>query len=108
MIIVSGTFEVDPAQRDAFLAERLDRMRASRAEAGCLDYTFSADPLEPGRVVLFERWEDQASLDAHLAGPRWRPRWRRRRPRSCSTTSPASARCAEPTSPSRCSQDGGR
>ncbi len=69
MIIVSGTFEVDPAQRDAFLAERHDRMRTSRAEAGCLEYTFSADPLEPGRVVLFERWEDQASLDVHLAGP---------------------------------------
>ncbi len=69
MIIVSGTFEVDPAQRDAFLAERHDRMRTSRAEAGCLEYTFSADPLEAGRVVLFERWEDQASLDAHLAGP---------------------------------------
>ena len=69
MIIVSGTFEVDPARRDDFLAERLDRMRTSRAEAGCLEYTFSADPLEPARVVLFERWEDQAALDAHLGGP---------------------------------------
>ena len=69
MIIVSGTFEVDPASRDDFLAERLDRMRTSRAEAGCLEYTFSADPLEPGRVVLFERWESQAALDAHLGGP---------------------------------------
>lgn len=69
MIIVGGTFEVDPAQRDAFLAERAERMRTSRAEAGCIEYTFAADPLEPGRVILFERWEDQASLDAHLAGP---------------------------------------
>ena len=69
MIIVGGTFEVDPAQRDAFLAERHERMRTSRAEAGCIEYTFAADPLEPGRAILFERWEDQASLDAHLAGP---------------------------------------
>jgi hypothetical protein len=49
-------------------------MRASRAEAGCLEYTFSADPIEPHRVLLFERWESQADLDAHLngmgAGPR--------------------------------------
>jgi quinol monooxygenase YgiN len=42
-------------------------MRTSRAEDGCLEYTFAADPLEPGRVILFERWENQAALDAHLA-----------------------------------------
>jgi quinol monooxygenase YgiN len=69
VIIVNGTFEVDPAERDAFLTERLPRMRSSRAEAGCLEYTFAADPLQDDRVVLFERWESQAHLDAHLAGP---------------------------------------
>jgi quinol monooxygenase YgiN len=69
VIIVSGTFEVDPARREDFLLERHERMRSSRAEAGCLEYTFSADPLDAGRVLLFERWETQAALDAHLAGP---------------------------------------
>lgn len=69
MIIVNGTFDVDADQRDAFLAERHERMRTSRAEAGCLEYTFAADPLQPHRVVLFERWETQQHLDAHLAGP---------------------------------------
>ena len=82
MIIVNGTFEVEPDQRDAFLAERLERMRTSRAEAGCrsgssggprglppCEYAFAADPLQPGRVVLFERWESQEHLDDHLAGP---------------------------------------
>jgi quinol monooxygenase YgiN len=69
VIIVSGTFEVDPARRDEFLAERHERMRSSRAEAGCLEYTFSADPLDAGRVLLFERWATQAALDQHLAGP---------------------------------------
>ncbi len=68
MIIVGGTFEVAPGQRDAFIAGRLELMAASRAEAGCLDYSFSADPIEAGRVILFERWETQAHLDAHLAG----------------------------------------
>jgi quinol monooxygenase YgiN len=67
MVIVGGEFEVDPAQRDAFIAERETAMRASRAEAGCIEYTFAADPLEAHRVILFERWADQASLDAHLA-----------------------------------------
>ena len=69
MVIVIGTFAVDPARRDEFLAERRERMRTSRAEAGCLEYTFAADPLDPGRVLLTERWADQAALDAHLAAP---------------------------------------
>jgi quinol monooxygenase YgiN len=66
MVIVGGTFEVDAAQRDQFLASRMEIMRASRAEPGCLEYAFSADPLDPRRVVLFERWTDQEALDAHL------------------------------------------
>jgi quinol monooxygenase YgiN len=69
MVIVIGTFVVDPDRRDAFIAERHDRMRTSRGEAGCLEYTFAADPLDPGRVLLTERWADQAALDAHLAAP---------------------------------------
>ena len=69
MVIVAGVFEVDPEQRDAFLAGRFDRMRTSRAEQGCLEYTFSADPLVPGRVLLYERWASQDDLDAHLAVP---------------------------------------
>ena len=67
MVIVAGSFEIKPEEREEFLAGRLDSMRASRAESGCLEYTMSADPIDPGRVVLFERWADQASLDAHLA-----------------------------------------
>lgn len=74
MIIVGGTFELDPTQRDAFLAGRLAMMRTSRAESGCLEYTFSADPLEPTRVLLYERWESQAALDAHLARQKEGPR----------------------------------
>lgn len=70
MIIVAGTIEVDPARRGAFLAARTETMRRSRAEEGCLEYTFSADPLDPGRVVLFERWRDQPALDAHLGALR--------------------------------------
>ena len=73
MVIVGGVFEVEPDQRDAFIAGRMEAMRISRAEKGCLEYTFSADPTDPGRVVLFEIWESQADLDAHAAAGRARP-----------------------------------
>jgi quinol monooxygenase YgiN len=74
VLIVGGSFEVEPGDRDAFIAERHDTMRSSRAEEGCLEYTFAADPIDPGRVVLFERWENNEALDRHLARLRDSPR----------------------------------
>lgn len=68
MIIVAGSFEVDPAQREEFLRSREESVRRSWAEPGCIAYVFSADPIEPGRVCLFERWESKDALRTHLAG----------------------------------------
>ena len=73
-MIVGGTFELDPELRDAFIASRAEMMRNSRSEPGCIEYTFCADPLDPSRVVLFEKWDDQAALDAHIAAMRAAPR----------------------------------
>ena len=36
--------------------------RARRA-ACCLDFAITADPIDPGRVNIFERWESQAALN---------------------------------------------
>lgn len=66
MLIVAGHFDVDPAERDDFIASKLDAMRGTRTENGCLEYVMSADPVEPTRVVLFERWADQAAFDGHM------------------------------------------
>jgi len=73
MIIVGGEFTVEADKREDFLAGRHEGMRTSRAEEGCLEYTFSADPLDPTRVLLFERWENQEALDAHLSALRSAP-----------------------------------
>jgi hypothetical protein len=74
MVIVAGHFEVDPERREEFIADRVELMRASRAEAGCITYAFMADPIEPGRVQLFERWESKDALAAHLGALRSGPR----------------------------------
>lgn len=68
MLIVAGHFVVDPADQAAFVAGRVEAMTATRTEAGCLEYVMSADPVDATRVILFERWADQASFDAHMAG----------------------------------------
>ena len=67
MMIVAGVFEVDPARRDEFLRDQEPAMRRSRAEPGCIHYVFSADPIDTGRIYLFERWESKEALAAHLA-----------------------------------------
>ena len=74
MLIVAGHFDVDPAERDEFLAGRVDAIRSTRTEGGCLEYVMSADPVDPTRVMLFERWADQAAFDAHMAGIKTAPR----------------------------------
>jgi quinol monooxygenase YgiN len=74
MLIVAGHFDVDPAERDAFIASKLEAMKATRTEGGCLEYVMSADPVDGARVMLFERWADQSAFDAHMAAIASAPR----------------------------------
>ncbi len=69
MLIVAGTLDVEPDDRDALMAAALPMMAASQGEVGCLDYVFSPDPTDAGRVRVFERWEGAPSLEAHFATP---------------------------------------
>lgn len=70
MIIVAGSLQVDPAVRDAYVADCVEVVRQARAAPGCLDFALTADSLDPGRVVVHERWDDEASLQAFRgAGP---------------------------------------
>jgi quinol monooxygenase YgiN len=66
-IVVTGTFTVEPGDRDAFIEAAKAGMVKSRAEDGCEEYVLAPDPLDPARVVLSEKWRDQAALDAHIA-----------------------------------------
>ena len=66
MVIVAGTFTVDPARRAEFLEGRLESIRASREDRGCLEYAMSADAADSGLVRLFEMWTSLADLQAHV------------------------------------------
>ena len=65
MVIVQGVFRLDPAERERYLAESVENMRVSRAEPGCLEYVVAADPAEPDRVILSERWASIDDLNEH-------------------------------------------
>ena len=70
MIIVSGRLYVRPERREAFLAASLEAVKQARGAAGGLDFVVAADPIEPGRVNVYEQWESEAALLAFRgAGP---------------------------------------
>lgn len=62
MIIVAGAVTVDPSDRDAYLEGCISVVAAARQAHGCLDFALSADPVEPGRINVFERWASQEDL----------------------------------------------
>lgn len=72
MIIIAGTVNVDPDRRAAALEAGKPHMKATRAQRGCLDYSWSADGLVPDRIYVFERWESEADLKAHFDGPHYK------------------------------------
>jgi len=69
LLVVAGEVEIDPSHRDAAIAAARDMMAATRAEAGCMAYTISADVEDPARFYIFERWASPEALEAHFATP---------------------------------------
>jgi quinol monooxygenase YgiN len=75
MVIVAGHVTVAPHERDSYLAGCVRVVEQARQTAGCLDFTITADLIEPGRVNVFERWETQAAVEAFRGnGPQRRAR----------------------------------
>lgn len=69
-VIVSGWLRVVPEDREAYLAGCRSVIEGARAATGCLDFHLSADPLDDGRINVYERWEDAAAVEAFRgAGP---------------------------------------
>jgi len=78
MILVTGTIRLPPEKLDAARPVMARMVEASRAEAGCEEYFYAEDVLEPGLIHVKERWRDQASLNQHFATGHiatWRAAW---------------------------------
>ena len=68
MLIVAGSLHVDPAERDAYLADCIAVIEQARQAPGCVDFHLSADLLDPGRINVFEQWESAAQVEAFRGG----------------------------------------
>ena len=72
MILVTASARLRSDARADALAAVTRMQEATASEPGCQEYRFWVAADDPGAVLLFERWEDQAALDAHLAAPHTR------------------------------------
>ena len=71
-IVVEAKVDIDPLRREEALAEARQWIGGAQAQSGCLGYFWTADPHHPARVHVFEEWESEAALAAHLAGAQYR------------------------------------
>jgi quinol monooxygenase YgiN len=55
---------IDPERRESYLAACVPVVERARRANGCLDFALSVDPVEPGRINVFERWESQQAVEA--------------------------------------------
>ena len=62
MLIIAGHLAVSPSERDAYVEECVAAVRAAKEAPGCLDYSVTADSLDPSLVRIFERWESEQQL----------------------------------------------
>ena len=78
MICVLATIQVAEGRRGEFLAAFREVVPLVLAEEGCIEYgpmvdietTFEKQPpIRPNSVTIVEKWEDVASLEAHLMAP---------------------------------------
>lgn len=83
MLIVAGLVHVDPSDLQQFVAEARATLPAARTADGNLFFSCVVDDPGSGSVLMFERWRDQAALDAYLSRPevlaifqKWGPRMR--------------------------------
>lgn len=70
-IIISATMELDPEHAERIVTEARALIEASLAEPGCEAYSWALDPLNPGRIEVFEKWTDEASLAHHFTLPNY-------------------------------------
>ena len=67
MIIIAGSLLLEAADRPRYLAAVADVARQARAARGCLDFVQAADPIDPERINIFERWESDGDLERFRA-----------------------------------------
>lgn len=62
MLIIARALHLDPADRDHYLTAVADVARLAGSAPGCHDFVQAPDPIDPGRINIYERWESDEDL----------------------------------------------
>jgi len=68
-IAVIGQFRLPPDAMPAARPMMAQVMEATRSEAGCIEYSYAEDVLDPGLIRVSEVWDSRERLAAHLKTP---------------------------------------
>jgi quinol monooxygenase YgiN len=68
MLIIAGHLIVDPDQRADYLSECVAVVEAARVAPGCLDFSITADTLDPSQIRVYECWDTEAQMLAFRGG----------------------------------------
>ncbi len=78
MLLIVGTVRIPAGLLDAARPIMANMVEASRAETGCVEYSYAVDVLDPGLIHVKERWMHRAALDEHFKSAhiaKWRANW---------------------------------
>ena len=78
MIVLAGSVRLPPENLAAARPAMAAMIEASRAEQGCVAYSFAEDVLDPGLIRIFEAFRDAEALKAHSTSAHmadWRAAW---------------------------------
>lgn len=79
MIVISLALRVPATDFDAFRPVIEKLVKASREESGVIAYSFAIDVLDAELIRIFEVYESQTALDAHMASVHFQE-WRSKSP----------------------------
>ena len=72
MLALVVEFRIHASHIAAFEQAILENARASRdTEPGCRQFDVCRDPLEPALFFLYELYDDEAAIQAHLDSPHY-------------------------------------
>jgi quinol monooxygenase YgiN len=69
MITVAARVGIKPEQRAKAIAAASKMTAETHKEAGCIQYHFYTDIDDPNVLHVFEEWDSDAALNAHLETP---------------------------------------
>jgi quinol monooxygenase YgiN len=65
--MITAKVYVKPGHEDDFIKAAQSIIDLTHKEEGCLEYTLYQDPVNKTNFFFFERYRDQAAIDAHFA-----------------------------------------